>query len=181
MMKAAAISFGAVLALLAIYVVVFLNRVYLTAVLPHEWVEHFEPIFQPAEAVQQRFDHHSVAKQWRGHKGIWIATYPEDFHATFEIVEFEKGRFQIRSDDQIHFVDDEGSELLLDLGGGALFVTETHSTEIFPPDDFIFMRVFTLPLDGRPPLEYGLERPGINRSEQDAGHQDLTRAESKAP
>ena len=180
MKKTAAISFGAVLALLAIYVVIFLNRVYLTAALPPEWVGHFEPIFQPAEVVQQRFDRHRVAKQWRGHEGIWSATYPEDFHATFEIIESETGRFQIRSDDQIDFVDDKGSDLLLDLGGGALFVTQTHSTEIFPPDDFIFMRVFTLPLDGRPPVEYGLERPGDNRSEQDAGHQDQTRIESKS-
>ena len=167
-MKTAAISFGAALALLSIYATAFLNRTQLERILPSDWYGSFEIIFRPAELIRQKIDHHRIVKEWRVHKGTWVATYPDDFQGTFEVVEFESGRFQIRSADQTHFVEDVGSELLLDPGGGALLVSETHSTQILPPNGFLFMRVFTLPLDGRPPVEYVFERSGNGRSEQAA-------------
>ena len=166
MMKTAAISFGAVVAILTIYVVAFLNWTHLILVLPASWVGAVEPIFQPAESIQLRIDHSKSVKEWRRYTGAWVATYPEDWDATFEIVEFEKGRFQIRSEDKVTFIDDEGSELLLGPGGGALVVSETHSAQVFPPDNFLFIRVSKLPLNGQQPVEYGVERLGTNRSEQ---------------
>lgn len=168
MMKTAAISFGAVATLLTIYVVAFLNWTHLISALPAGWAGAVEPIFQPAETVQLRIDHFKNVKNWRRYTGVWVATHPDHWDGTFEIVEFEKGLFQIRSETKIPFIDNEGSELLLGRGGGALVVSETHSAEILPPEDFLFVRVAKLPLDGQLPVEYGFERLGGDLSERAA-------------
>ncbi len=166
-MKTIALSLGALCVCLGGYVAAFKHWPTLSVSIPAPWVNFIDPVFEPAEKLRLRVDQNAAADQWRDFIGMWYATYPEGFEASFEIVEIEYGLFRMNPTSPIPFLDQNGCDILLDIGGGALIVTGHHSSEIFPPDEEMLIRVSKLPLDDRPVTEYMFEREKPAEREQD--------------